>query len=57
MDSSILSSKIKAGSLSLTAIRGEFNGWVGITHYLVLSKNNLSPEIKAILVNKRGLKP
>jgi hypothetical protein len=57
MDSSILPSKIKAGSLSLPAIRVAFNGWVGITHNLVLSKNNLSPEIKAILVNKGGLRP
>lgn len=57
MDSSILPSKIKAGSLSLPAIRNAFNGWVGITNYLVLSKNNLSPEIKAILVNKGGLRP
>ena len=57
MDSSILPSKVKAASLSLPDIRNAFNGWVGITHNLVLSKNNLSPEIKAILVNKGGLKP
>ena len=57
MDSSILPSKIKAGSLYLPNIRNAFNGWVGITTNILLSKNNLSPEIKAILVNKGGLKP
>ena len=57
MDSSILPSKIKEGSLNLPEIRNAFNGWVGITTNILLSKNNLSPEIKAILVNKGGLKP
>jgi hypothetical protein len=57
MDSSILPSKIKAGSLHLPSIRNAFSGWRNITNNLVLSKNNLSPEIKAILVNKGGLRP
>lgn len=57
MDGSILPSKVKAGSLYLPNIRNAFNGWVGITTNILLSKNNLSPEIKAILVNKGGLKP
>lgn len=57
MDSSILPSKIEADSLNLPGIRNAFNGWVGITNNMILSKHNLSPEIKAILVNKGGLKP
>jgi hypothetical protein len=57
MDSSILPSKIKAGSLSLPLIRNSFSGWTGIAYKLLLDKNNLSPEIKAILVNKGGLNP
>ena len=57
MDSSILPSKIKLNSLYLPLIRKSFNGWPGITHNILLGKNNLSPEIKAILVNKGRLVP
>lgn len=57
MDNSIIPSKIKANSLNIPEIRNAFNGWIGITTGLKLSKNNLSPEIKSILVNKGGLKP
>jgi hypothetical protein len=57
MDSSIIPSKIKPNSLYISTIRTPFNGWVGITTNMRLSKNNLSPEVKAILVNKGGLAP
>lgn len=57
MDNSIIPSKIKAGSLSLPAISAAFNGWPGITTNILLGKNNLSPQIKSILINKGQLKP
>ncbi len=57
MDSSILPSKIEADSLNLPDFETLFNSRIGITNNMNLSKHNVSPEIKANLVNKGGLKP
>jgi len=57
MDNSIIPSKVKAKTLSIPTIRAQLNGWPYLEARLKLSKNNLSPEVKAILVNKGGLKP
>jgi len=57
MDGCIIPSKVKSGTLSIPTIRAQVSGWVGLESRLKLSKNNLSPEVKAILVNKGGLAP
>ena len=55
MDGTILPSKIKTHSLNLSGLRQQMPPQ--LLPQMALSKKNLSPEIKAILINKGGLRP
>lgn len=58
LDATVTPTAIKDGSFNLKAIISGWFAWRPSDYAsLKLSKNNLSPELKAILVNKGGLKP